>query len=236
MTATILRTVIASLAAVAFAAKAAPITFTTATYDTVAFAFVGALADASSDSNPPSALPLTSTATVVAANDFATSFGLAASGLLSSLAEADSFAGAVGASAGAQSHFHGTFGGSGVLNLSMNFTNLNASTGDGFPDGHLFALLTNSLGFATSTLIPPDLTASGNYNFRFDAPVGGINTLDIVLFSSADTTGPGQSAQNFAQVAIGGTIPLPATPLLIFAGLGGMLAARRRGWTSGQTA
>lgn len=224
----ILRTLIACVGSLALTTHAAPIAFTTATYDTVAFAVVGAAADANSDSNPPTALPLTSAATVVATNDFATSFALAAPGLLNSLAESDSFAGAIGASAGAQSHFHGTFGGSGVLNLSIVFDNLNSIVGGGVSEGHLFILLTNSLGFLTSTLIPPDLTAPGSYNFRFDAPVGGVNTLDVVLFSSADTFAAGQSAQNFAQVQIGGTIPLPATPLLLLAGSLGMFAVRRR--------
>ena len=54
----------------------------------------------------------------------------------------------------------------------------------------------------------------------------------MLLFSEAITTGSGQPTQNFSQVTfegtIGGTIPLPATPLLIIIGLAAMLSARRK--------
>jgi len=53
----------------------------------------------------------------------------------------------------------------------------------------------------------------------------------VFVFSEASATGAAQSGQNFAQVTFAGnfadgTIPLPATPLLVLGGLAVM--ARRR--------
>jgi hypothetical protein len=214
----------ALIASAAMAVQAAPIVFTNTSYDTIALAQSDAPVVV--DSDGPSAAPPVQSDAFSGNLDAATGFALSTAGLLTTLADVVTFVGP--GFAQAQSHFSGQFAGSGVLNLAINFTNLNSSVGGGMPEGHLFLLLTNSLGFTTGVPIPGDITAPGSYNFRFDAPVGGINTLDVVLFSSAFTTGAGQSAQNFASVTIGGTIPLPATPLLVAAAIGAMIAARRK--------
>ena len=143
-------------------------------------------------------------------------------------AEAATFAGAVGASAGAQSHFVGSILGNGPLKLHFGFDSLDSIVGGGFGDGTLFVLLTNTIGAMTTTLFNGFFTESGLYNLQFDVPVGGVSRLDLLLFSEAMTTGAGQSGQNFSQVSISGTIPLPATPFLVVAGLAALLASRRR--------
>lgn len=218
---------VAFIASMAIGAQARPIVFTSAQYDTVAVAVVGALADVHSDISPPSSLPILSTATVSGANDFATSFALGSSGLLSAFSEADSFPGAVGASAEAQSHFLGTFLGSGPLSLHLGFDDLNSLVGGASADAILFVLLTNTLGTTTTTVFNNFFTVGRGIDLQFTVP-GTINTLDLVLFSEAATTGAGQSGQNFSQVSFVGTVPLPATPLLVIAGLAAMLTARRK--------
>jgi len=222
------RLLIALLASIAIGAHASPIVFTTTQYDTTAFAVVGALADAGSDTSPPTALPLLSTATVVGANDFATSAAFGSPGLLFTQAEADSFAGALGASAGAQSHFVGSILGTGALKLHFAFDDLDSIVGNGASDGTLFIFLTNTVGAITTTLFNGFLTQSGVFNLQFDVPAGGVSKLDLLLFSEATTTSAGQAAQNFAQVRVDGTIPLPATPFLIVAGLAALATSRRR--------
>lgn len=218
----------ALLASIAVGAHAAPIVFTSAQYDTTAFAVTGALADTNSDSSPTSALPLLSTATVVGSNDFATSAAFGASSLFFTQAEADSFAGAVGATSAAQSHFVGSILGSGRLNLHFDFQDLDSIVGGATSDGTLFVLLTNAVGGTTTTLFNNFFTTTGLYNLEFGVPAGGVSRLDLLLFSEATTTGAGQAAQNFSQVAITGTIPVPATPFLVVAGLAALLISRLR--------
>ncbi len=216
----------ALLASVAVGAHAVPIGFTSTQYDTTAFAVTGAVADADSDSSPTSALPLLSTATAVGANDFATSAAFGAPSLFFTSAEADSFPGAVGGSAGAQSHFVGSILGNGRLNLQLDFDSLDSIVGGGFGDGTLFVLLTNTVGATTTTLFNDFFSVSGLYSLQFAVPVGSVSTLDLLLFSEAATTGAGQSGQNFSQVTISGTIPVPPTPLLVVAGLAALLTSR----------
>ena len=218
------RFLIAVVASMAFGAQAGPIVFTSQTSDTVAFAVAGSVADAHSDTNPPTALPLVTTATAVDTNDFATSFALAAPGLLSTFAEADSFPGALGAFTGAQAHFNGSFTGAGPIKLDLKYDSLDSLLGGGSSSSQLFVLLSNS---AAGTLFNGPLLPNGLNHLQFNV-LGGISTLDLVLFSDATTTAAGQSGQNFSQVTFGGTIPLPATPFLVVAGLGAMLAARRK--------
>jgi hypothetical protein len=218
-----MRFLIASIASMAIAAQAAPILFVTSSYDTDALAIAGGTPDFNSGNSPPTALPLVSSATVVAPNgDFATASGLGSPGLLTSYAEADSFAATP--SADGESDFVGTIAEYGKLNLILDFDSLNISgaTGD------LFVLLTNSI---SGTLVNADENVSGTYPFEFTIPEFGVTTLELTLFSDATTTAVGQSFINSSQVTINGasSIPLPATPFLLIAGLGAMLAARRKG-------
>ena len=152
--------------------------------------------------------------------------------MLSASAEADSFTGSVGASAGAQTHFLGSFLGTGVLDLHLGLASLNSIIGGGASNATLFVLLTNVLGPTTTTLFNDFFTAGSGINLHFNNILGGVTTLDLVLFSEASTTGGGQSAQNFAQVAFDGTIPAPATPLLVFAGLAALAGTRRKSLTA----
>ena len=97
--------------------QAAPIVFTTTNFDTTAYAFSGNLADNDSNSSSSSPLPVVSTATVAGATDLASAIARGTSGMLSASTEAESFPGSAGASTGSQSHFVGTFLGSGALIL-----------------------------------------------------------------------------------------------------------------------
>jgi hypothetical protein len=229
------RLVIACIASMAIGAQAVPIVFMNSQYDTTALALSGALADVQSDVSPPSALPLLSQAVVVGVNDFAASAAFASSGLLFTQAEADSFAGAAGAYAVAQSHFVGSILGNGRLNLHIGFDNLNSIIGDGQADGVLFVLLSNTLGGVTTTLYNNAFISGGPIDLEFDVPVGGISNLDLLLLSEAITAeGSAQSGQNFAEVTFSGTIgepaaiPVPATPLLVITALVLMRTSRRK--------
>ncbi|NUZ08376.1 hypothetical protein [Piscinibacter koreensis] len=216
------------LALVLDGAAAAPIVFTNAQYDTTAVALTnGGMADVNSAASP-SPLPLVSTATVVGPNDFASSVGLAADGLLVTSAEADSFAGAAGASAVAQAHLVGSFLGGGPLILYFDFDSITSAIGGGTAAGTLFVTVTNTLGSSTTTLFN-DLFAVGANDITLELfSAGGMNTIDLLLFSEAASTGAGQAAQNFAQVTFSGTIPLPSSILLVIAAMAAMLIARNR--------
>ena len=222
-----LRGAIAALLALSAASAGATVVdFGSAQYDTSAFALSGNSADASSAATPASALPLVSTATVVGANDFATGSAIAAAGLLVATSEADSFAGALGGSAGAQAHLVSTITGSGRLTLHFDFDSLDTLAG-GPASGTLFVLLTNTLGTTTTTLLDRFFDVSADTTLEFFLP-GATSVLDLVLFSSATTTGAGQSAQNFAQVAVTGTVPTPDTLPLVAGGLVAAFVVRRR--------
>jgi hypothetical protein len=212
--------------------QAAPIVFANAQYDTTAVAFSGAVVDVNSSSSVTSPLPLVSTATVTGPNDFATSFAIATSGLLSASSEADSFPGAAGASAEAQSHFVGNFTGGGALLLNFDFVDLTSLVGGGTGAGTLFVQLSNTFGGTTTTLLNNVFTNGGDTTLSLFV-AGGISTLDVLLFSEADSRGVGQSAQNFSQVAFGGTltpnaVPVPPTLALVLIALGAMVGVRRK--------
>jgi PEP-CTERM motif len=136
------------------------------------------------------------------------------------------------ASAGAQSHFVGTFIGTGPLTLNLGFTSVNSVLGGAFASGTLFVLLTNTLGATTTKLFDDLFTVGDDITLAF-ALAGGVSTLDLVLFSEADASGARQTAQNFAQVVFAGTIGATAIPepgTLALAGLAllGLAATRRR--------
>jgi hypothetical protein len=217
------------LALVLDGAAAAPIVFANSQYDTTAVALAnGGMADVNSDASPSSPVPLVSTATVAAPNDFASSLAIAADGLLVTSAEADGFAGAAGSSAVAQSHFVGTFLGSGRLILYFDFDNITSLIGGGTAAGTLFVMVTNTIGASTTTLFN-DLFAVGSNDITLELfSTGGVNTVDLLLFSEAVATGAGQAAQNFSQVTFNGTIPLPPSILLVIAALAVMLITRNR--------
>jgi hypothetical protein len=215
-----IRYLIALIASMAIGAQAAPIIFSSISYDTTAVAIAQGTADVHSANTPPTALPNTSSALVIGSSDFATSSALAASGLLTSFAESDSFGGSPLPFALGQSHLVGTIQGAGPLHLVLDFSSLSAGGGT----GSLFVLLTNSI---SGTLFNDQIT--GNAVLQRLIPQGGVTMLDLLIVSEADGV-LNQSVQNFAQVSIdaSSTIPLPATPFLIVAGLAAMATARRK--------
>jgi hypothetical protein len=90
------------------------------------------------------------------------------------------------------------------------------------------------VGAVTTTLFNDFFTTDADIGLQYDVPVGGVSTLDLLVFSEASTTGAGQSGQNLAQVTFGGTlgdpaaIPLPGTLVLVITGLATMLMRRRK--------
>jgi hypothetical protein len=112
--------------------------------------------------------------------------------------------------------------------LQLSFDSLDSIVGSGFGDGTLFVLLTNTVGATTTTLFNDFLHGERRLQPAVRRSRGGVSRLDLLLFSEAMTTGAGQSAQNFSQVTISGTIPVPATPFLVVAGLAALLTSRLR--------
>src|SRR5947208_12396685 len=137
-----MRTIYA-LALVCFAGHlaAVPIVFTpTSQYQTSGVALAGARSDAQFGSSPPSLLPLITTATAFNATDFASGSGIAASGLLTTQAEANSASGL--ASAVGSVEFIGDFIGGlgGLINLGFNFNTQDFSDPNTSSAGTLFVM------------------------------------------------------------------------------------------------
>jgi hypothetical protein len=220
------RFLIACIASMAIGAHAVPIVFTNSQFDTTAVALAQGAADTDFDTTPSAPLPVQSSATVVGSSDFASAAALGTTGLLTSFAEGE---GAVGVTdAVGQSHFLGSLLGNGLLVLHLNFDTFTSLVGGGTGSGTLAVLFTNRIGATTTTLFNNVFTSAGNIALSFVLPAGGTSSLDLTLFSEASTTGARQSGQNFSQLQFSGDLPLPATPLLLLAGVGAMMFARRR--------
>lgn len=208
------RFLIAVVASFALSAHAGPIIFTSTSYDTNALALADGPAGIDNDFGPPT--PVVSSA-VAGINDFASAAALAAPGLFTASSEADGFVGS--AFALGQSHFVGTILDFGKMILTLNFDNLNFGG-----SGDAFLLLTNSV---LGQLVNDDIMTSGARTYIFTIPTGSVTTFDLTLVSQASADA-GSGASNFSQATIAGTIPLPATPLLVVAALGALAASRRR--------
>jgi len=192
--------------------RATPIIFTNQQYDTAGVAIAGAQADSAFDTSPPSPLPLISSATVVGVTDFASGNGIAADGLLTTVAEANSISGftsAVGTAA-----FAGSFTGGGLFNILLDLDSQNFTDSSAFSSGTLFLLFISN----NVTLLNEAFTANGLIMRGFNLPVGAFNTLELLLSSEASTTA-GANAFNLASVAFQFTIPLPSTLLLMLPAL-----------------
>jgi hypothetical protein len=198
--------------AVSFAswASAAPISFTTSEFQTQAVAVAGADVDVQSDSSPPSPLPLITSAIVVGTTDFAAGTAIAATGLLSTGAEADSLA---AATAVGSSQFLGTFLQTDAFTtLHLDFTSDSFNSGSGISNGSLFVNVTaNSIAYLNQVF-----GSSGVFDFSFAIPIGSLVALDLLLTSDANTISGG-SASNFAalsfDVAASSTsLPEPSSP------------------------
>src|SRR3712207_4580012 len=137
-----LRSLIAALGLTTTAASAVTLSLQNAQFDTSAVALAGATADFQSAATPSDPLPLLSSATAVPAGslDFASGGAIAAAGLLSTSAEADSASGV--ASGVGSAHVLGTFGDKGILSLRLDFNSTNATLAPAFSLGSLFLLVT----------------------------------------------------------------------------------------------
>jgi hypothetical protein len=218
------RVLLASLVALAFCAQAAPITFFNTQYNVAAATSSGSVADAESHSSPPDGLPLVASAASVEANlDIATAGAIAGAGLLSTSADVSSLDGF--GSASSQSQFVGSFlNGNGVfLNLDF-FQPADFSEGSGVASTFLYVLLKSD----GATLFDDFIT--GDWNFKYNPAAGTTSVLELTLFSEASagflSAGAG-GGSTFGQVTFDGTVPLPATHLLVLVGLAAMGVVRR---------
>jgi hypothetical protein len=193
---------------------AGPIVFATSSFDTTAVALADGPAGFDSDIGPPT--PVTSSA-FAGVNDIATAGAIAAPGLFTASSDASAVVGS--AFAVGQSHFLGTILDFGKLILTVDSFILNFGG-----SGDVFVLLTNNV---LGQLVNDDIMTSSARTYVFTIPTGSVTTLDVTVVSEASANA-GSGASNFSQATIAGTIPLPATPLLVVAGVGALLASRRR--------
>lgn len=216
------RIALALVTSMAATAHAVSIDFSGAQYATSAVAIAGTQADAQSAQTPASALPLTSAATAIGANDFADAYANAAAGLLTAGADALSFTGSSGASGFSEASMLATVFGSGRLTLNFAFNDPDGTDGTQY-----FLLVTNTLGNATTQLFSGLLDPAGLRSLTFFAP-GTTSTVQLIVDDQASTSADGTSASGFAQVAVTGTIPAPETLPLMVGGLTGLFVMRRR--------
>jgi len=219
-------TLFALIAFTAIGAQASPIVLTNAQYNTSAIALAGSDVQVDQKASPPTALNIESVVAAVdpSGDNIAVADAIAQSGRLTTSADALTASGSNLSLAIAESSVTGTVVGTGAFKLHLDFTSLEniVGTGDLFGSG-LFLSLSNSLG----GVLFSGLVSPGHFDLQRDI-VGGTTTLLLDMISSAQTSTTASSASNFGSVTFGGTIPLPATPFLVIAGLGAMLAARRR--------
>jgi hypothetical protein len=205
---------LAVLALAASGVNATPITFADVEYQTTAVALIGSAADNQADSNPPTDLPLLTTATVFDADDFASASGIADDMLLGTQADADSpaaFASAVGTT-----EFIGTFTTTrGALQLNLGLDFLDATDSVAFSMGSLLAQVLHA-GTPVATQL---FTDPGNAIATFFLPGPGTYTLDLLLTSEADVTAGG-SASNASQATFAAqAVSEPRTLMLVLTGL-----------------
>lgn len=207
--------------------NAAPIVYSSAQYDTVAVAIAGGEADFNSGSSPPADMPLLTSATAFDAVDYASGSGVAAIGLLTTQAEANSFAGI--ANAVGTSEFTGVFSLDPLLflQISIDMTSQHFTDAAAFSSGTLFLVVTSG----GTTFLDEQLSTGGLYSYSLGPVAAGSYTLNLQLSSEANTTSGG-NAFNFASVAFEATVsavPEPGTLLLwATAGIVWLLWSQRR--------
>lgn len=195
--------------------QALPLAFTDTLYETSAIAVAGAVTDIQFDSSPPTALPLVTSATAIDTNGFASGNGIAAAGLLSTLADASSTAGL--ASAVGNSGFFGGFTMGGLFNIHLDFATESFLDSGAFAASSLILLLISD----SATILEEVFLVGGTYDLQVLVPAG-VNALQLLLSSEASATTSG-SASNFASVVFEvlevSRVPEPGTSHLLLAGL-----------------
>lgn len=204
-----------ALALWAAMASAAPLTFSSVTYSTDAFASAGAELDSHSDATPSGLLPLLTSATATSGPDSASSAGAADTGFLGAYAEASSAV--ENASGLASAEFLGLFTGTGApIGLKLRYDAATAGTAE----SHLLVTF-NALSVFDDVISGPGL-----FETMLDLAAGLDGVLDILLTSSADATGA--SAFNIASVTFAATVPEPSTLALLLAAVAILVVSRRR--------
>ena len=216
------RVLLASLAALAFRAEAAPINFFNTSFDVLAVATTNDGA-AGVDANSSATTLVSASAFSLGATDIATAGANAGPGLLSTSADASSTSAITTGSSTAS--FSGSFLTNGWLILNINLLFDDTEFGTGSSDTSLYVELTSD----GNTLFADYLSASRQFVYNLYGATSA--TLALTLSSQATagfpTNGVGD-ASAFGLVTFDGTtIPLPATPLLVLLGLGMMVVVRR---------
>ena len=217
------RVLLACLAALALSSEAQAITFLTTQFDVTAIATAdGAPPGIATDSGPPSPTPVSASADSVGAVNIATAGAIGGPGLLTASADASSGGGI--ANAVGTAHFAGTFTMSAAEPLLyVAFDPTTFASGSGVAMTSLFV----SLSMGATTLFADLVNGPFEYNLR----PGITYLLDLTLTSEASAGFPGPGfgdASSFGLTTFTSAVPLPAPWLLLLAGLGPLIAAKRR--------
>ena len=218
------RVLLAGLAALAISSEVQAITFLTTQFDVTAIATAdGAGPGVDTDSGPPSATPVSASADSVGALNIATAGAIGGPGLLTASADATSRGGI--ANAVGSAHFVGTF----VMSaaeplLYVAFDPTTFASGSGLASASLFVALSTASG----TGIFGDFVTGP---WEWGLTPGTTYRLDLTLTSEASAGFPGPGfgdASSFGLTTFTSAVPLPAPWLLLLAGLGPLIAAKRR--------
>ncbi len=210
---------------------AAPIIFTQSEYTSFASVDMGdKTSGLNSNSSPPDALPLVSSANLADSGNSSSATGSANTGQLD--VSTDTLGSSLLAAATSGAGFSGTFTGTGQ---SVNFV-IDYSTSDevffgGLAGSQLFVtLLSNGV-----TLFDGTFSSTQQLNQNFILPSGSNNLFDIQLVSNAvsdGTLGDIAVGSNIASVAFSlnaAPVPEPSMAWLMAGGLGLVVWARRKG-------
>lgn len=214
--------VLFALFSLATSATAIPLTYSNIQYSTSAYAEAGTSSDGiNSDSSPPTALPLFSSASVIEGNEFAFGDGIADDFFLAAASEASSSTGHAGAIG--EAAFQAELTGNGLYRLLFDFGSLSDLQG-----GTAGALLSIALSVGATTLFDEIFTAAGSIERLFHLLPSDVGVLSINLISTADAIGG--YAFNLASVdaRAAAVLPLPGTLALLAPALVMALSRSRR--------
>lgn len=209
-----------ALAALTAGAQAAPLVFSSGSFDVTAVAAGDGAPGFESQSSPPTATPLSASASS-GVLDIATAGAIAGPGLLTT--SADATAGSGIASSVATAHFLGSFLNNGRITLNIDFLSLDSASGSGDAGTALFVLLTSG-----GVTLFQDFISSA-WQFHYSPVLGSTSVLDLTLSSQvgAGFPNPGAgSGSGFGLVAFDGTVPETPTLLLVSLSLALMAALK----------